>query len=470
MKKVFTYIILGCCFLLIANACSKDDPKVVNPLPDNLADFLYYLAPSDQREGDAELGRDYLLNGDYVESGVPRAIFDASIGSMLERNNLLGRSGINEDIPYDYTSSVHSNGTILVSPNCFQCHAGFVEDEFILGLANTTYDFTIDQGASKNLLDLFVTQTYGMDSPEWEAYEPFSRSLGVTAGQLVTEVRGANPADKLALVLAAHRDKEDLSWQDEAGIIIPNEVIPADPPAWWLLKDKNAMFTTAVGQGDFARLMMASSILTLQDSSRAREIDSYFADVLAFINTLDAPAYSGPINQSLANEGEAIYLESCAVCHGSKGNYPNYLVDFEVIKTDSMLALTNYAYDDFLNWYNESWFNQGPYAARLVSGRGYVAPPLDGVWATAPYLHNGSVPTIYDLLKSDQRPEFWRRSYGDVEYDHQKLGWIYTSPSSKTDKQTYDANLLGYGNHGHTFGDHLSESDRMAVIEYLKTF
>jgi hypothetical protein len=106
-----------------------------------------------------------------------------------------------------------------------------------------------------------------------------------------------------------------------------------------------------------------------------------------------------------------------------------------------------------------------------------VAPPLDGIWATAPFLHNGSVPTIAALLDSTTRPTYWTRTFDSRAYDGAGVGWIYSAvdhgKSGETDPAAkaalYDTTLPGYSNAGHTFGDALSADDRSAVIEYLKT-
>jgi hypothetical protein len=115
----------------------------------------------------------------------------------------------------------------------------------------------------------------------------------------------------------------------------------------------------------------------------------------------------------------------------------------------------------------------------MTAARGYQAPPLDGIWATAPYLHNGSVPTVYDVLNSKARPKFFTRSYRTdaAAYDAKKLGWKITLLSQGPDRQlpayerrkVYDTTQPGRGNGGHRFGDALSEDERWAVIEYLKT-
>ena len=64
-----------------------------------------------------------------------------------------------------------------------------------------------------------------------------------------------------------------------------------------------------------------------------------------------------------------------------------------------------------IDWYNRSWFSKGDHPAKLVPFNGYIAPPLDGVWITAPYFHNGSVPTIEAVLNSKFRPTYWTRDF-----------------------------------------------------------
>jgi hypothetical protein len=100
----------------------------------------------------------------------------------------------------------------------------------------------------------------------------------------------------------------------------------------------------------------------------------------------------------------------------------------------------------------------GPYAAR----------PLYGIWAAAPYLHNGSVPTVYDLLlPPDQRPKTF--ALGERDYDPVKLGFVVNTSCSQQDCLV-DTSETGNGNGGHLWGTDLSESDRSALLEYLKTY
>jgi hypothetical protein len=156
-------------------------------------------------------------------------------------------------------------------------------------------------------------------------------------------------------------------------------------------------------------------------------------------------------------------------------------VKLEEIGTDAALAdgSTQFA-SIYVDWFNSSFYGQ---IAHLDPQVGYIAPPLDGIWATAPYLHNGSVPTIEAVLDSKARLKYWSRKYDTNgvydtwDYDDAALGWNFTAidhgQAAETDtmKKThlYDTTMPGYTNTGHTFGDALSDADRKAVIEYLKT-
>lgn len=412
------------------------------------------LFRSPQRIGDIAKGKDYLLHGNFIDSGFPVTSSD-SLGSSGSRIS-------------PFTTVESPEGISMIAPNCLQCHADSLRGEYVIGLPNTSFDFTADMTFVSGFIKKSLLYKYGESSKEWEASFPFIRAMEAVSPHIQTEVIGANPADKLAAVLAAHRDPIDLSWSEEKQLDIPDEVVPADPPAWWLLKHKQAMFATGIGRGDFGRLMMASSLLTLTDTTRAREIDEQFVNVREFIESLEAPSYPLNVDIELAEEGELLFKDHCFKCHGTTAEYPNYLVDLSVIKTDSLLVTSNFAYPNFINWYNNSWFSKGKGRAYLEKGSGYVAPPLSGVWASAPYLHNGSIPTVYHMLNSTSRPTYWIKHSSSFDLDFAKLGWQFKEVDRKVDKYVYDTTLPGYGNQGHTFGDDLSDKERFAIIEYLK--
>jgi len=126
-----------------------------------------------------------------------------------------------------------------------------------------------------------------------------------------------------------------------------------------------------------------------------------------------------------------------------------------------------------------------PYVARLAACRtagqthpqaaeilAYKGRPLTGVWATGPFLHNGSVPTLYDLfLPPAQRPtEFW---VGARQFDAAKVGFVATPrPDNTFLFRTRDAAgkiIQGNSNLGHDYSNAaLSDADRWALVEYMK--
>jgi cytochrome c553 len=97
----------------------------------------------------------------------------------------------------------------------------------------------------------------------------------------------------------------------------------------------------------------------------------------------------------------------------------------------------------------------------------YKGRSLNGIWATAPYLHNGSVPTLWDLLLApEQRPKTFKT--GSTEFDPNKVGF---KPADDADNPfVFDTSRPGNSNLGHDYGTgQLSDEDRQAIVEYLKT-
>ncbi len=95
---------------------------------------------------------------------------------------------------------------------------------------------------------------------------------------------------------------------------------------------------------------------------------------------------------------------------------------------------SNYQNAQFIDWFNKSWYANGTHPAKLEPFNGYIAPPLDGVWITAPYLHNGSVPTLEALLNSNLRPRYWQRDFTNMDYDYENVGWKYKIKDNAGDK------------------------------------
>lgn len=459
MKKwvVLTLLgVIGLAFTTVFHCAPEDEPV---PIP-----------ASPQRTGNAAIGYRYLTTGDYIKSGIPYNYFLLGFGKSTA--NYLQRDSPNAIISHEYTAVKASNGETVVAPNCLQCHAQVFENKLYIGLGNSLIDFTDRQKLNPRTAATAEMILQKGDPKKYEAAAPFLTAMKTISGQLYTEVRGVNSADRLADLLVAHRDPVTLRWSNTPVIGVAGTVIPTDTPPWWLLKKKHAMFYNGFGRGDFGRFLMASNLLTVSDSSEAREVDNHINDVLAYIYSLQPPRYPYPINASLAKQGGALFVQYCSKCHGNYGeggDYPNLLIPESIIATDSLLFKSNYQSPQFIEWFNKSWFAQGDHPARLEPFNGYIAPPLDGIWVTAPYLHNGSVPTLEAVLDSKARPSYWSREFNDPQYDYNRVGWKFRQEEGPRGTAVYNTTLPGYGNYGHTFGDKLSDKERKAVIEYLKT-
>jgi hypothetical protein len=104
----------------------------------------------------------------------------------------------------------------------------------------------------------------------------------------------------------------------------------------------------------------------------------------------------------------------------------------------------------------------------LRKTNGYVSVSLDGLWLRAPYLHNGSVPSLQDLLeKPENRPKSFYRGF-DV-YDQKKVGFVSEGAEAERVGFKYDTSVSGNSNQGHLYGTDLSGEDKTALIEYLKS-
>ena len=458
MKKIIIlFIITAISFAFIQlNDILKDEPE--------------FIPASKQRSGDAVKGYEYLTTGDYLKSGIPYSLF--TLGIPKDTNNYLNRSGINRNVPHDFTAVKAPNGEMVVAPNCLQCHSQMFDGRLVVGLGNSFSDFTKQIGATAMMAERFLQNLKGDEAKKYEAAKSFITSVKTVAPNLITSTKGVNLADGLATLLVAHRDPVTLQWNEKSSLTIPDELIPTDVPAWWLLKKKNGMFYSGFGRGDFGRFLMASNLLTVSDTTEATEVDSHFNDVLAYINSIEPPKYPKSIDEALAAKGEKIFTAACAGCHGTygaNGKYPNLLIPESIIQTDSALYTSNYSNPQFVEWFNKSWFTSGDHPAQLVPYRGYIAPPLDGIWMTAPYMHNGSVPDLEAMLNSKKRPKYWQRDFLKQSFNYDIPGWNYEKKETPGGSEVYNTTLKGFGNYGHYFGDKLSRKKRKAVIEYLKT-
>ncbi|MGD9644407.1 MAG: cytochrome c [Pirellulales bacterium] len=343
--------------------------------------------------------------------------------------------------------------------NCLSCHGGKVAGRVVPGLPNSHYAFqTLMQDLAK---------------AEIAAGRPLTADKANTALIPLSKSNGATNAQTASVLLSAMRD-DQLNLLDS-----PRQVsfkhYDLDAPPFWNTKKKTHLYIDGFVPKS-ARVIMQFVLVPANSAATIKSWEPDFQDVLAWIESLEPPPYPYAIDRELAERGRPIFSRACAECHGTYGpggSYPEKRVDIDVVGTDR-LRLEGMPVEH-RRFYHESWFGEFGKLAVVEEPSGYVAPPLDGVWASAPYFHNGSVPTLWHLLHEDARPAVWLRS--EDGYDQEKVGLEVSEFESlpavvrrADDKRRYfNTRLSGKSAAGHSFPEQLSEDEKQAVLEYLKT-
>ena len=434
--------------------------------------FEASVSPRDTQPSAAR-GRELLLNRSYLKVGVPVALVDAVSKPRLTPTDELapvpGRSLFNSAIPLGYSGKMLGDVPV-VAENCLLCHAGPLQGQWVIGLGNSILDATLP--ADDPLVDYPQARALGATPEELrtlEAWVKYQRDLTPYDRAPVT---GLVPALYFTGWFFSHRRPEDFAWADTPYYpMLSTPPPPTDVPAWWLLKKKQRLYYGGELTGEHTRALMQFMSPPGNDGHDLREAERDFEDILAFLQSLTPPRFPGPIDEKLAARGKTAFEKHCSECHGTYGEggkYPSKVVALEEVGTDPKRNEFMHQLG-FAQHYGRTWFAEH---STMEATEGYVAPPLDGVWATAPYLHNGSVPTLEALLSPSKRPKYFRRSRDSRDYDLRSVGWkytVFTSPGANAARDIYDTTKFGCGNEGHEFGEQLSEEERPAVLEYLKT-
>ena len=177
------------------------------------------------------------------------------------------------------------------------------------------------------------------------------------------------------------------------------------------------------------------------------------------------PPFPLAIDRTLAAEGERVFAAECSRCHASNGERMGQVIPIDEIGTDRH-RLDTWTESAAAAFNATPSGTSRPFKGYRKTG-GYVAMPLVGTWLNAPYLHNGSVPTLSDLLNApEQRPARFYRGYDVI--DPVGVGFV-ADDSAAREGELYETNKPGNGAGGHRYGTELSAAAKKALIEFLKT-
>lgn len=392
-------------------------------------------------------------------------------------------------LPQGLTQTRNNDGTYsgYIAANCQGCHSTPVE---------TADGIQYHYGAGGGLLDASTS------ARDFGALGGAGTLLIDRAG-FGGRVRGTNNA-QFANVLALLGSFENPDPVTFGQILNNGSTATGDTPAWWNVGHRPVKFVDAMFSGDAVRVDFALFYPLLDKNPLIdgeapgvfdmERVDRWMSENVQYgdhwIMAQKSPVYPGEIDVPLAEQGAILFHTkdlwagnlnnpvqeptegngSCAGCHGAYSpryvNDSRYLadpilegmasyiapidiIDTDRVRMDTFNEGTNQGVSDTFVGYPETAGTaqdcrvQNLEELRNGRPRGYVAPPLYGIWATAPYFHNGSVPSVRAVLNSEDRPQIWRRvsnvaradQQGQVvmgfdynfnrAYDQQDLGWDY---------------------------------------------
>jgi hypothetical protein len=249
----------------------------------------------------------------------------------------------------------------------------------------------------------------------------------------------------------------------------------ADFPSLWNQKPREGMHLHWDGDNDSVDERNLSAALGAGITPVTVDHDG-IKRVRDWIWTLPPPKYPYDVDQALAARGSRIYEAQCAACHADHRFREGIVSGDRVgqVEPIARIATDRHRLDSYTEAFAANQYQLFPGSryrfTRFRKTHGYANHPLDGIWARAPYLHNGSVPTLRDLLQDPaRRPRTFYRGY-DL-FDRVNVGFVSDVVSANGRVFTrYDTEVPGNGHGGHVYGTTLADDDKAAVVEYLKTF
>jgi mono/diheme cytochrome c family protein len=286
--------------------------------------------------------------------------------------------------------------------------------------------------------------------------------------------------------------REAFAWTDSRPLWGPGRIDPFNPVKFGMLRladdgtignsDMQAIWNMNArerirspspfhwdGLNDSLREVVISS--ALGDGSVAKEF-SYPAmeRVERFLRALPAPPSPHRPDAAAVERGKVVFAANCGECHARDGKRTLTVIAVSEVGTDGhRVQMWTEAARDAYNNYREGrdWGFKS-----FRKNDGYVAEPLDGLWLNGPYLHNGSVPSLRDLLEPPaQRPVTFMRGLDVV--DGRNGGFVAPSCDPRQDLAEgfcFDTRVVGNGNGGHVYGTSLSAPEKSDLLAYLLTF
>lgn len=466
------------------------------------ADLEAYLASH-------EAGLEAMLYGPIGDFGIPRVTLEAFPTVMPDRwgppEEKLAAVGLGPDL-HDPTNPLplgiatfQSGGTELAIFSCAACHVGRVigpdgNEHLVIGAPNTRFNavFTAFEDtaadprfdrlggglAAKTVQEALLLRRRVED----RTIGGFTYDRGVfpnAPDPFANDRRGF--FDSYAVILAMRTLPESLlpGTDSTLAAVMPPAPGEADIMSLWRQRAR----PIAEWDGSLPHPVYRNLAASIGAVGFSNVVNFDVSNTVAgFAKDLPSPPYPFDVDMERAARGESLFQRYCASCHHDgtteifpasfTGTDPNRARSVTTAGRDRLVtALRNACTDPAVCDVPDDQI-----VADLSNGaaRGYMAVPLHGIWARAPYLHNGSVPTLRHLLVPDSRPIGFFR--GAIRYDERNVGFVWDgSATEEKYVDWFDTRLAGRSSAGHSSAaflgiDWASHPDELEdLLEYLKT-
>ena len=444
------------------------------------------------------IGSDYAMADD--ESGVPYWIWrvlpdvfpdlleeltPGRPGEGYERLGFIYEPDVDLEHPRPIGTSFRKTQIEAIGVNCAACHVGTVRDtpggqaRLVLGMPAQRLDFLgyerfLINAAGDDRFDAgTLIDAINKVNPDFSFVDELvyrfvvipmmkDRLLTLKEKFLFIDDLERHPAWGPGRVDTFTPYKVRFDMGDEA-YQIPGQ---ADFPSLWDQASRAGMFLHWDGNNESLDERNLSASIGAGASESSADLDG-IERIKNWIETLPAPAFPAErIDQSLVAAGAAIYEGACAACHAFGGERTGQVEPIAVLGTDDSRLRS---FDDAIAA-NMNTLGKGRSWAfsHFHATDGYANLPIDGIWLRAPYLHNGSVPYLSDLLApASERPAAFCR--GSDVFDYDRVGFVSDQSQAECTEFWFDTTLAGNGNEGHEYGTDLTPEQKRALLEYLKT-
>lgn len=364
---------------------------------------------------------------------------------------------------------------------CTACHSGKAAGVIVPGLGNKTIDPYL-VGRDTYRIQRFWSSR-GSDDYKYIHKKAMYFSKLTSDKKISSLTRGLVPDSTIKTF-----------FYKDIGVPYPKDMGRAQVkvPHLWGIKQKRkaGVFNDGSLNGDNYAWIFGAELFASDSGEHLRsvlpQIKWLTDDVLG---NLLPPAYPFKVNPVLADKGHVLYKRACLKCHGShlrdQEGHPVYdtpkIIPQHIVQTDEekLKAIS----PEFVSTVEKSSVSDLLTFNYDQIQKGYFAPKLWGIWSRFPYLHNGSVPNLYQLMiPANERAEIFSMYLaGEKERFDEKHGGLTLFKASdynknlakakKGDRNIYYIKREGQSNQGHYFKsfDKLTKNDKLAIIEYLKT-